>query len=64
LKTYLKLHADPFKAKQTDFFNKAQAAINGIDRKSKKKKAKTKVKAKVKEGTKVKRGSRSRITRY
>jgi hypothetical protein len=50
LKSYLKLHTDPFKTKQTDFYKKAQAAINGIDRTSKKKKTKTEVRAKVKEG--------------
>jgi hypothetical protein len=64
LKIHLKLHADPIKAKRTHFFKEAQAAYDGIGRKSKKKKAETKVEAKVEEGTKVKRGSRSRITRY
>jgi hypothetical protein len=65
LKSHLKLHADPLKAKRTDFFKDAQAVIDGIDRTSKKKKKKTKteVGAKVKEGMKVER-SRSRITRY
>jgi hypothetical protein len=64
LKTHLKLHTDPFKAKRTDFFKEAQAAYDGIGRKSKKKKkAKTEVRTKVEEGMKVKRGSRSRITR-
>jgi hypothetical protein len=64
LKTHLKLHTDPLKAKRTDFFKEAQAAYDGIGRKSKKKNAKTKVEAKVEEGTKVERGPRSRITRY
>jgi hypothetical protein len=59
LKTHLKLHADPLKTKRTDFYKEAQAAIEGIDRTSKKK-----IKAKVEEGTKVERGPRSRITRY
>jgi hypothetical protein len=64
LKTHLKLHTDPLKAKRTDFFKEAQAAYDGIGRKSKKKKkTKTEVEAKVKEGIKVER-SRSRITRY
>jgi hypothetical protein len=64
LKCHLKLHADPLKAKRTDFFKEAQAAIDGIDRTNKKKKkTKTEVGAKVKEGMKVER-SRSRITRY
>jgi hypothetical protein len=64
LKIHLKLHADPLKAKRTDFFKEAQAAYDGIGRKSKKKKAKTEVGAKVEEGMKVERGSRSRIIRY
>jgi hypothetical protein len=62
LKSYLKLHADPFNAKRTDFFKEAQAAYDGID--GKRKKTKTKAKAKVEEGVKVDKGSRSRITRY
>jgi hypothetical protein len=54
LKSHLKLHADPLKAKRTDFFKEAQAAIDGIDRISKKKKkTKTEVRAKVEEEMKV-----------
>jgi hypothetical protein len=65
LKCHLKLHADPLNAKRTDFFKEAQAAIDGIDRTSKKKKkTKSEVRTKVKEGMKVERGSRSRIIRY
>jgi hypothetical protein len=64
LKSHLKLHADPLKAKRTDFFKEAQAAIDGIDRTSKKKKTKTKVEAKVEKEMKVERESRSQITRY
>jgi hypothetical protein len=65
LKTHLKLHADPLKAKRTDFFKEAQAAIDGIDRTSKKKKkTKTEVNTKVEEGMKVERRPRSRIIRY
>jgi hypothetical protein len=68
LKSHLKLHADPLKAKRTDFFKEAQAAIDGIDRtskkKKKKKKTKTEVEAKVEEVMKDERGSRSRTTRY
>jgi hypothetical protein len=65
LKSHLKLHTDPLKTKRTDFYKEAQAAIDGIDRTSKKKqKTKTEVRTKVKEGIKVKRGSRSRIIRY
>jgi hypothetical protein len=63
LKCHLKLHADPLKAKRTDFFKEAQAAIDGIDRTNKKKKTKTEVGAKVEKGMKVERGSRSRIIR-
>jgi hypothetical protein len=65
LKTHLKLHTDPLKAKRTDFFKEAQAAIDGIDQTSKKKKKKTKteVGAKVEKGMKVERRPRSRITR-
>jgi hypothetical protein len=65
LKCHLKLHADPLKAKRTDFFKEAQAAIDGIDRTNKKKKkTKTEVGAKVEEGMKAERGSRSRIIRW
>jgi hypothetical protein len=67
LKIHLILHADPLKAKRTDFFKEAQAAIDGIDqtsKKKKKKKTKTEVKAKVEEGMKVERRSMLRITRY
>jgi hypothetical protein len=68
LKIHLKLHTDPLKTKRTDFYKEAQAAIDGIDRtskkKKKKKKTKTEVGAKVEEGMKVERGSRSRIIRY
>jgi hypothetical protein len=64
LKCLLKLHADPLKEKRTDFYKEAQAAIDGIDRTSKKKKTKTKFEAKVEKEVKGKREPRSRITRY
>jgi hypothetical protein len=64
LKCHLKLHADPLKAKRTDFFKEAQAAIDGIDRTNKKKKkTKTEVRAKVEKGMKVKRGDNKDLRR-